>query len=478
MKFKILICSMLTIVFASLFLLITPAFVKAADTVSDNSEETVVSRTYNCSIEVATTTTLTMTFNFKFTTDGSYYLMWCAFPSSYGDNDYYQLFWYNPSTGESLSASSLNNGYPDGVSVSDVNYYYSDDPELKTMGVTNFLRGSLMGISNGLVSSNLPVYGLSLSQVPNFDTLYADGLIPIMGYDYWLQGNRYTYNSIYSPEVLPPELRQFNFCQYSDKSTAFDYIITLSYIIPGAIDVDDYYTEIWVDIPIGVNSAGVVSFEKKFVTSIKTSELFKEYTIQVQNPDGGWTSQHVGWYYYLYTYWNKLIPFLSAQELSSYGQVTFYMRHAIYSDDVSLVSDYCYCTVNTSDTYIEDDKYVPAVPDIYKGAASTFDEDNPGIHDETNSEIDNSANMDYVTGNTDVAPEKPSSSSNKFKYNYTGKWSIEDFESWVSSGFGLLGEGGLLSIIGDLFYFLPSEFMHFLFWMVVIIGIIFVIRLT
>lgn len=409
------------------------------------------------------------TWTYEFTTDGSYYLI---FINDYQNSGH--LYWYNPSNGTLRKGEDK----PAGCTFKFISCTVKSE-----YGTSNEPVGNDVALSGGYPLSTIlggSLTSFSTYDIANFHSNYVSGVIkPVSGYDYWKKGNRYDYDSVYSPEVFAPEVR-YTILHWDDWSDYTDFLITIDFLVPGASTVEDYYTEIWADVPVGRDTVGNVLYEKKFIKAFKTSDLYFDNIVMIPNPNGsGWIEERHGYYYHIYKNWNELFPFLTATEMNKYGEVTFYVRNAKYTSGIALVSDYCYFTFDTADTYLDEDEKIirPSHPDVFKGTANTFDENDVGNHDPMNPEIDNNWNTDYVGGVTDKPSTPNNTNTSKYKYKYTGDWTIADFEEWVSSGFGLIGENGILTIIGDVFHFLPSEFMHFLFWLVCIIGIVAVIRL-
>ena len=339
----------------------------------------------------------------------------------------------------------------------------------------------------------------------------------------WDSSNHYGYSSTYSEGVTAPSVREvlLSYGYYNssstDNSTSSDsdgghsggggslsgrekqYIVDVKYQVPNT-DVSQYYTELWLDVPTGRDSNNKITYRKVCAAEFKTSELLNKNIIQVSNSQGGWTSVDKGSYYLIYRTWNDLIArYCSVDTAKMYGGCIAYLRNAIHlTDNKTLVSDYVYFTLNPDKVTITDEGASSAAPTIYN-KKGTLDENGPSINDTANDKTsDNSGDFDYIGGITDKPKDYIHNDGtgdsdgghsggggsgggrgdSDTSFIPTSSWTLSDFVNWVKSGFGLFGKNGILTMVKDIFGFLPEDVFNVIMWVVLCAGFIAVIKLA
>lgn len=338
----------------------------------------------------------------------------------------------------------------------------------------------------------------------------------------WDSSNHYGYSSTYSEGVTAPSVREvlLSYGYYnssSDNSTSSDsdgghsggggslsgrekqYIVDVKYQVPNT-DVSQYYTELWLDVPTGRDSNNKITYRKVCAAEFKTSELLNKNIIQISNGQGGWTSVDKGSYYSIYRTWNDLIArYCSVDSAKMYGGCIAYLRNAIHlSDTKTLVSDYVYFTLNPDKVNITDEGASSAAPTIYN-KKGTLNENGPSINDTANDKTsDNSGDFDYIGGITDKPKDYIHNDGtgdsdgghsgggghgggrgdSDTSFVPTSSWTLSDFVNWVKNGFGLFGKNGILTMVKDIFGFLPEDVFNVIMWVVLCAGFIAVIKLA
>lgn len=338
----------------------------------------------------------------------------------------------------------------------------------------------------------------------------------------WDDSNHYGYSSSYSAGVTAPSVREVllsygYYSSSSDNSTTSDsdgghsggggslsgrvkqYILDVKYQVPNT-DVSQYYTELWLDVPTGRDSNNKITYRKVCAAEFKTSELLNKNIIQISNGQGGWTSVDKGSYYSIYRTWNELIAkYCSVDTAKMYGGCVAYLRNAIHlSENKTLVSDYVYFTLNPDKVNITDEGATSASPTIYNKDGA-LDENGPSNNDTKNDKTSvNSGDFDYIGGNTDKAKDYIHNDGtgdsdgghsggggsgggrgdSDTSFIPSSSWTLSDFVSWVKNGFGLFGKNGILTMVKDIFGFLPEDVFNVIMWVVLCAGFIAVIKLA
>lgn len=478
MKLKFILLIMMIIILSSSY----RVCVEASETTKSTED---VTYDYTMSIYMTNVDYRRFRIDVDYSTDGTYYLMFYLSVSDSltltVNNGYFGF--YNPVSGDAFTITP-SNVLPSGITINSITLYesYDEGVTYRLINEGNIIlttsRSNLISVG----SSILPIYlfnSADYSIEDDFHAMYvSDQLKLYAGYDYWNTGNRYDYESVYSSSVVTPEVR-FAMVGYNGS----DFLVQIKYLLPDLQDNSDYYTELWADIPTGFDSNGNVVYQKVMLGMYSAADIYKQNIIQEWDSVlNSWVPANKGAFYEIYGNWNSIIPYITAIDSIQYGGVILYLRSSVpVSDTKTMVSDYVYFTLNPDDIEHTDEGWVSSMPDIYKGDHSNFDEGGAGNNNPTDSFITNSNDYEYVGGVTDdpgISSDSSSSTGNgKWKYTYTGNWTIGEFENWVNDGFGLTGENGLLVLIGNLFFFLPSEFMSFLFWLIVGIGVYALINL-
>lgn len=338
----------------------------------------------------------------------------------------------------------------------------------------------------------------------------------------WDDSNHYGYSSSYSAGVTAPSVREVllsygYYSSSSDNSTTSDsdgghsggggslsgrvkqYILDVKYQVPNT-DVSQYYTELWLDVPTGRDSNNKITYRKVCAAEFKTSELLNKNIIQISNGQGGWTSVDKGSYYSIYRTWNELIAkYCSVDTAKMYGGCVAYLRNAIHlSENKTLVSDYVYFTLNPDKVNITDEGATSASPTIYNKDGA-LDENGPSNNDTKNDKTSvNSGDFDYIGGNTDKPKDYIHNDGtgdsdgghsggggsgggrgdSDTSFIPSSSWTLSDFVSWVKNGFGLFGKNGILTMVKDIFGFLPEDVFNVIMWVVLCAGFIAVIKLA
>lgn len=338
----------------------------------------------------------------------------------------------------------------------------------------------------------------------------------------WDISNHYGYSSSYSAGVTAPSVREvlLSYGYYNSSSTdnstsdsdgshsggggslsgrVKQYIVDVKYQVPNT-DVSQYYTELWLDVPTGRDSNNKITYRKVCAAEFKTSELLNKNIIQVSNGQGGWTSVDKGSYYSIYKSWNELIAkYCSVDNAKTYGGCIAYLRNAIHiSENKTLVSDYVYFTLNPDKVTITDEGASSAAPTIYN-KKGTLNENGPSNNDTSNDKIsDNSGDFDYIGGITDKPKDYIHNDGtgdsdgghsgggghgggrgdSDTSFIPTSSWTLSDFVNWVKNGFGLFGKNGILTMVKDIFGFLPEDVFNVIMWVVLCAGFIAVIKLA
>lgn len=370
------------------------------------------------------------------------------------------------------------------------------------------------------VFSGLPVYILSNEDAsrmrPSEWNLIASKLSNgelehYSGFEPWSDSNYYKRDSIYAPSTVKGpyvlsatmayiEAGLTSSYKYEKWSGAPDYEYQIKFRIGDDtknLAPDSYYTELWASVPVIDELTGeVISHRFVFINSYKTSELYKRdlYTIQNSTVEGHIVPEQSvdkGFHYEINDVWSTTFgKFISASSAGSYGGITVYLRNAIYSyggsDTLSsLVSDYAYFNYNPKNTYLDAEgnyrKVVIDRPtDIHQHTGGTFDEKNPDNNDKKNDVVkdNNDSSTIIVTDNSSSGSGNGSGGNSGGMYIPSGKWNASQFAEWVNNGFGLLGDNGIITLVGKLFSWLPSDIFNLLMWGVFCGVIIAVIKLV
>lgn len=380
---------------------------------------------------------------------------------------------------------------------------------------------------DGLSVSGIPVYtytGNSMLKDSDFWNNVIDcNISPSYGSAVpWDTSNHYSYSSTYSEGVTAPSVREvlLSYGYYNssptDNSTSDSdgghsggggslsgrvkqYIVDVKYQVPNT-DVSQYYTELWLDVPTGRDSNNKITYRKVCAAEFKTSELLNKNIIQVSNGQGGWTSVDKGSYYSIYRTWNELIArYCSVDTAKMYGGCIAYLRNAIHlTDNKTLVSDYVYFTLNPDKVNITDEGASSAAPTIYN-KKGTLNENGPSNNDTSNDKTSvNSGDFDYIGGNTDKPKDYIHNDGtgdsdgghsggggsgggrgdSDTSFIPSSSWTLSDFVNWVKNGFGLFGNNGILTMVKDIFGFLPEDVFNVIMWVVLCAGFIAVIKLA
>ena len=325
----------------------------------------------------------------------------------------------------------------------------------------------------------------------------------------WDDSNHYGYSSSYSAGVTAPSVREvlLSYGYYSPSSSTGtssssgehsggggtlsgrdkQYIVDIKYQVPNT-DTSDYYTELWFDVPNGRDKDNNITYRKVCAAEFKTSALLQQNTVQISDGQGGWKSLDKGSYYSIYKSWNELIAkYCSVDSAKMYGGCIAYLRNAIHlSDTKTLVSDYVYFILNPDWVQITDEGAISSTPTIYNKPGA-LDENGASSIDTKNDKIStNSTDLDYIGGISDKPKDAGHSGGGGSSSGGRGSgsdfipsknWTLSDFTAWVKNGFGLFGSNGILTMVADVFAFVPSDIFNILMWVVLCASIIAVIKL-
>lgn len=460
---------------------------------------------------------------FSYTLPEGYYLVGLLNPSGSDIfSHFFQLFSVNP---KARTYQWLGN--------EDVHNFVSIRHEKGKDDVTD-TRDSYTWAAVGFNIDTFSISGIPVYTYPNQygyldDNTFWNNVIDVKTYPSygsscpWDDSNHYGYSSSYSAGVTAPSVREvlLSYGYYNssstDNSTSSDsdgghsggggslsgrvmqYIVDVKYQVPNT-DVSQYYTELWLDVPTGRDSNNKITYRKVCAAEFKTAELFNKNIIQVSNGQGGWISVDKGSYYSIYRTWNELIAkYCSVDSAKMYGGCIAYLRNAIHlTDNKTLVSDYVYFTLNPDKVTITDEGASSAAPTIYN-KKGTLDENGPSINDTTNDKTsDNSGDFDYIGGITDKPKDYIHNDGtgdsdgghsggggsgggrgdSDTSFIPTSSWTLSDFVNWVKNGFGLFGKNGILTMVKDIFGFLPEDVFNVIMWVVLCAGFIAVIKLA
>lgn len=460
---------------------------------------------------------------FSYTLPEGYYLVGLLNPSGSDIfSHFFQLFSVNP---KARTYQWLGN--------EDVHNFVSIRHEKGKDDVTD-TRDSYTWAAVGFNIDTFSISGIPVYTYPNQygylnDNTFWNNVIDVKTYPSygsscpWDDSNHYGYSSSYSAGVTAPSVREvlLSYGYYNssstDNSTSSDsdgghsggggslsgrvkqYIVDVKYQVPNT-DVSQYYTELWLDVPTGRDSNNKITYRKVCAAEFKTAELFNKNIIQVSNGQGGWTSVDKGSYYSIYRTWNELIAkYCSVDSAKMYGGCIAYLRNAIHlTDNKTLVSDYVYFTLNPDKVTITDEGASSTAPTIYN-KKGTLDENGPSINDTTNDKTsDNSGDFDYIGGITDKPKDYIHNDGtgdsdgghsggggsgggrgdSDTSFIPTSSWTLSDFVNWVKNGFGLFGKNGILTMVKDIFGFLPEDVFNVIMWVVLCAGFIAVIKLA
>lgn len=380
--------------------------------------------------------------------------------------------------------------------------------------------------------STFSISGIPVYSYPNYygyinDDTFWNNVIDVNTYPSygsscpWDDSNHYGYSSSYSAGVTAPSVREvlLSYGYYSPTSAIGSsdtdsehsggggslsgrekqYILDVKYQVPNT-DTSDYYTELWLDVPNGRDKDNNITYHKVCVAEFKTSALYQQNLIQVSDGQGGWKTVDKGSYYSIYKSWNELIAkYCSVDNAKTYGGCIAYLRNAIHiSDTKTLVSDYVYFTLNPDKVTITDEGASSAAPTIYN-KKGLLDENGPSNNDFSNDKTSiNSGDFDYIGGITDKPKDfihndgsgdsdgghsggggsGGGRGDNDTSFIPSSSWTLSDFVSWVKNGFGLFGNNGILTMVKDIFSFLPEDVFNVIMWAVLCAGFIAVIKLA
>lgn len=460
---------------------------------------------------------------FSYTLPDGYYLVGLLNPITATDTStqFFQLFSVNP---QGKTYEWLGN--------KDVHNFVSIRHEKGKDDVTD-IRDSYTWAAIMFDISTFSCSGIPVYLYPNYygylnDTAFWNNVIDVKTFPAygsscpWDTSNHYGYSSSYSAGVTAPSVREvlLSYGYYnnsSDNSTSSDsdgghsggggslsgrkkqYIVDVKYQVPNT-DVSQYYTELWLDVPNGRDSNNKITYRKVCAAEFKTSELLNKNIIQISNGQGGWTSVDKGSYYSIYRTWNELIAkYCSVDTAKMYGGCVAYLRNAIHlSENKTLVSDYVYFTLNPDKVNITDEGATSASPTIYNKDGA-LDENGPSNNDTKNDKTSvNSGDFDYIGGNTDKPKDYIHNDGtgdsdgghsggggsgggrgdSDTSFIPSSSWTLSDFVTWVKNGFGLFGKNGILTMVKDIFGFLPEDVFNVIMWVVLCAGFIAVIKLA
>lgn len=460
---------------------------------------------------------------FSYTLPDGYYLVGLLNPITATDSSthFFQLFSVNP---QGKTYEWLGN--------KDVHNFVSIRHEKGKDDVTD-IRDSYTWAAIMFDISTFSVSGIPVYLYPNYygylsDDTFWNNVIDVNTFPTygsscpWDSSNHYGYSSTYSEGVTAPSVREvlLSYGYYNssptDNSTSDSdgghsggggslsgrvkqYIVDVKYQVPNT-DTSDYYTEFWLDVPTGRDKDNNITYHKVCAAEFKTSELLNKNIIQVSNGQGGWTSVDKGSYYSIYRTWNELIArYCSVDSAKMYGGCIAYLRNAIHlTDNKTLVSDYVYFTLNPDKVNITDEGASSAAPTIYN-KKGTLNENGSSNNDTSNDKIsDNSGDFDYIGGITDKPKDYIHNDGtgdsdgghsgggghgggrgdSDTSFIPSSSWTLSDFVNWVKNGFGLFGNNGILTMVKDIFGFLPEDVFNVIMWVVLCAGFIAVIKLA
>ena len=442
--------------------------------------------------------------HFSYTLSEGCYLVGLLNPSGSAIySHYFQLFTVNPQarTYEWLGSAELHNF---------VSIKHEKDKDDVTDSRDNYTWSPLLLNIDTFSISGIPVYTYPDEYGFINDDTFWNSVIDVNTFPTyggscpWDTSNHYGYSSSYSAGVTAPSIREvlLSYGNYSSSTGGSSdtehsggggsgggrgkqYIVDVKYQVPDT-DTSDYYTELWLDVPVGRDTDNNIKYHKVCATEFKTSALWQENLIQVSDGQGGWKTVDKGSYYSIYKSWNELISkYCTVDNAKIYGGCIAYLRNAIHiSDTKTLVSDYVYFTLNPEWVKITDDGAVSSTPTIYnKGGA--LNENGASINDTKNDKTSiNSPDLDYIGGLTDIPKDIGHSGGGgsgggrgNGSFVPSKNWTLEDFTLWVKNGFGLFGNNGILTMVADVFSFIPADVFNILMWVVLCAAFIAVIKL-
>lgn len=357
--------------------------------------------------------------------------------------------------------------------------------------------------------SGCPYYNFYLEDCSVYDKHVDESILnctksPISGVVPWDTTNHYDKHSVYAPKnVVGPYVLSATMCYVEQGLTSAygfgpwngppDYEYQIKFRIGDNLDTSAYYTELWADIPVVDNSTGdVLSHRFVFIKSYKTDSLYKRDLYNIYGPDGEGGTVEIGqtvdkgYHFEINDTWNATFgKVIDSGYAASYGGITVYLRNAVYSFSDALVSDYSYFSFNPKNSYLDGDGKYPIVTierpeNIYQHTGGTFDENQSSNNDSKGDVIKDNDDSSTVIVDSSVGNGNSGNSSSNpgGLYIPSGKWSISQFAEWVNNGFGLLGDNGVISLIGKLFAWLPSDIFNLLMWSVFCGAIIAVVKLV
>lgn len=448
---------------------------------------------------------------FSYTLPEGYYLVGLLNPMTADDvsEQYFWLFTVNPQarTYEWLGNKDVHNF---------VSVRHEEGKEDVITNSDSYTWAAIFFDISTFSCSGIPVYSY-----PNYygylnDTVFWNNVIDVNTFPSygascpWDTSNHYAYSSSYSAGVTAPSVREvlLSYGYYNSTSAigssdtdsehsggggslpgrVKQYILDIKYQIPNT-DTSDYYTELWLDVPTGRDKDNNITYHKVCAAEFKTSALFQQNLIQVSDGQGGWKTIDKGSYYSIYKSWNELIAkYCSVDNARTYGGCIAYLRNAIHiSDAKTLVSDYVYFTLNPDWVKITDDGAISSTPTIYNKPGA-LNENGASINDFKNDKTStNSSDIDYIGGLTDYPKDSGHSGGggsgggrgdSDTSFIPSSSWTLSDFVNWVKNGFGLFGKNGILTMVKDIFGFLPEDVFNVLMWVVLCAGFIAVIKLA
>lgn len=448
---------------------------------------------------------------FSYTLPEGYYLVGLLNPMTADDvsEQYFWLFTVNPQarTYEWLGNKDVHNF---------VSVRHEEGKEDVITNSDSYTWAAIFFDISTFSCSGIPVYSY-----PNYygylnDTVFWNNVIDVNTFPSygascpWDTSNHYAYSSSYSAGVTAPSVREvlLSYGYYNSTSAigssdtdsehsggggslpgrVKQYILDVKYQIPNT-DTSDYYTELWLDVPTGRDKDNNITYHKVCAAEFKTSALFQQNLIQVSDGQGGWKTIDKGSYYSIYKSWNELIAkYCSVDNARTYGGCIAYLRNAIHiSDAKTLVSDYVYFTLNPDWVKITDDGAISSTPTIYNKPGA-LNENGASINDIKNDKTStNSSDIDYIGGLTDYPKDSGHSGGggsgggrgdSDTSFIPSSSWTLSDFVNWVKNGFGLFGKNGILTMVKDIFGFLPEDVFNVIMWVVLCAGFIAVIKLA
>ena len=500
-KTKIILLSIITAFLVLFAVLRVVSSVRADDTPTD--------KTFNVTFHHGSEDgTVSYDVQFSYTLPDGYYLVGVLNPITETDSStqYFQLFALNP---KSRAYEWLGN--------KDVHNFTSIRHEKGKDDVTDnrdsYTWAAIMVKINTFSCSGIPVYTYPkyygyIKDDDFWNNVIDCSVFPTYGSGCpWDNSNHYGYSSSYSAGVTAPSVREvllsYGYYNSTSSSGSSDtehsggggslsgrskqYIVDIKYQVPNT-DSSDYYTELWLDVPNGRDKDNNITYRKVCAAEFKTSALYQQNLIQVSDSQGGWKSVDKGSYYSIYKSWNELIAkYCSVDTAKTYGGCIAYLRNAIHiSDTKTLVSDYVYFTLNPDWVQITDEGAISSTPTIYNKPGA-LNENGASSIDTKNDKIStNSTDLDYIGGISDKPKDAGHSGGGGSSSGGRGSgsdfipsknWTLSDFTAWVKNGFGLFGSNGILTMVADVFAFVPSDIFNILMWVVLCASIIAVIKL-